>query len=137
MGDVLSRNVTKPPEKARADDLSLHGMISQAVLVPFPQPQHYLSLYFEREKEFGQMGEKFREIGTKFERENKDFENPCPIFMIFLSEERCLTMNLISFPWFRKLVWPWDVCFGQVLQIERRRNIAFFAFHPKWMTLLK
>lgn len=42
VSDGLSSDVADAPNQAGADDLGLHGMIPQAILVPFPQPRHVL-----------------------------------------------------------------------------------------------
>ena len=36
MSDGLSTNITKPPNQTRADDLGLHWMYSQTILIPLP-----------------------------------------------------------------------------------------------------
>lgn len=41
VSDGLGSDVAEPPDQAGADDLGLHGMIAQAILVPFPQPRHF------------------------------------------------------------------------------------------------
>lgn len=81
VGDVLSRNITDAPEEAGADDLGLDWVISKAVLVPLPQPQHHKSRTVnEQDNKMGREGgrETAREA-TKFRDKNSEFENPCLI----------------------------------------------------------
>lgn len=58
VGDVLSGNVADAPKKAGADDLSLHRMIRQAVLVPFPHPCNHLFSLSKKNDENGRERER-------------------------------------------------------------------------------
>lgn len=42
VGDELSTNIPNAPDEAGADDLGLYRVMSQAVLIPLPQPRHQI-----------------------------------------------------------------------------------------------
>ena len=76
VGDVLSGNVADAPKKAGADDLSLHRMIRQAILVPFPHPRHHLFSLSKKNDENGRERERGMNEDTTKLTSSTNFENP-------------------------------------------------------------
>lgn len=144
MSNGLSSYVSKSPNQAWAYNLCLHRVDCQAILVPFPQPQHFFLLLQNRqddeEKKILDEEMEFKQKGTNIQMH---YHHPHHSRVKLKTSDLIFLITALSFFWvimkskkefsFFEFLFPGQnhfsgKCVSDIRYKERNKNIFFFSF---------